>query len=58
MTYQTYTGEGDVGQAHQSLMGQEWDELERDSLGFQPEDVSFDTAVISPIERKDAKPVI
>ena len=58
MTYQTYTGEGDVGQAHQSLMRQEWAEIERKNLGFQPKDVSLDSAVIRPIERRDAKPVI
>ncbi len=58
MTYQTYTGEGDVGEAHQSLMRKESAEKERAGLGFHPEDLLLSEAVIRPIERKDAKPVI
>jgi len=58
MAYQPYTGEGDVGQAHQSLMREEWASIEKKTLDFNPSDLVLSDAFIRPIERRDAKPVI
>ncbi len=58
MTYQTYTGEGDVGVAHQYLMRMDKAAEEADSLSFDPKELTLDEAVIRPITRSDAKPVI
>jgi len=58
MTYETYTGEGDVGVAHQYLMRQERAEEEASTLTFRPEDLTLEQTVIRPITRAEAKPVI
>ena len=58
MTYQTYTGEGDVGVAHQYLMRVERASEEKENLSFDPSTVSLDDSVIRPITRSEAKPII
>ncbi len=58
MAYQTYTGEGDIGVAHQYLMRVETASEEKENLSFDPSTVSLDDSVIRPITRSQAKPII
>jgi len=58
MSYQSYTGEGDIGVAHQYLMRMDRASEESSSLSFDPTQLKLEDAIIRPIMRSDAKPVI